>query len=136
MTFVASLGAYLRSYAPLTDLVGQRIYPVRAPDSTTSPYVVYKVRIKADNTLTEASPLDVATVTVSAYATGDATHSGYEQAHDVAAAVRSALNFFRGTMGGGVSVEGSETPDSEDSEAAEFGTFCVDTTAEIFYRPQ
>lgn len=135
MTFVESLGAYLRVYGGLAALVDQRIYPVRAQDDTQSPYVVYRVSIQPENVLAESAPIDLATVTITACSTGDPSNSGYEQAHAVADQIRAALGYFRGALAaGGSSSEGSSVISSDDNEDAQFGVFEVVTTAEMYYQ--
>jgi len=136
MDFVQSLGSYLRSYAGLAALVGQRIYPVRAPDNPRSPYVVYRVSIQCENTLTESSPLDLAVITATGCSTGDSTHAGYEQAHQVADQIRAAIGFFRGSLAvSGKESAGSSTTLIEDNDAADFGVFEVAVTTEMYYQP-
>jgi gamma-glutamyltranspeptidase len=91
------LTAYLKAYAGLTAKVGQRIYPVKFPQSTTMPCVVFQ-RIDTPRELTHDS----------AGATGDLAHprfqmevwaETYAAGKEIVDLVRAALNGKKGVMG-------------------------------------
>jgi hypothetical protein len=95
--------AYLSTYANLVAKVGVKIYPVRFPQSTTMPCVVYQ-RIDTPRVLT----MDTSG------ASGDLTNprfqfevwaETYKAGKEISDILRAALNGKTGTLsGGGVSV--------------------------------
>lgn len=133
MTFAESLGTYLASYAGLAALVSNRIFPVRAPDQCQLPYVVYRLRIEPENTLTN-SPIDIAHITISVFSRESTVQSAYAQAHAIADQVRDALAFFKAELAaGGLASEGSLVMSVEDGDAAEFGILEAIVEAEMGY---
>lgn len=136
MTFAESIGTYLHNHSGLAALVGTRIYPVRAPDSPTFPYVTYRIRVEPEDVLTGGAPIDRATITLSAFARTGTGTSGYALAHSVADQLRAALAYFRGTLAAsGASSEGSLMTSTEDGESSEFGVFETVTEVEMYYCP-
>lgn len=92
------LTAYLKAYAGLTALVGSRIYPVKFPQTTTMPCVVFQ-RIDTPRELTHDS----------SGAAGDLAHprfqieawsETYHAGKDIVDVLRSALNGKSGDLGG------------------------------------
>ena len=132
-TFVESLGTYLQQNAGIAALVSGRVYPVRTPDNPTIPYVVYRVRLEPENTLTVA-PITKAMITITVAARTTPSTSGYFTAHAIADAIRDALAYFKGTLKtSGVDSQGSLVMSTEDGEAAEFGVFETITEAEMWF---
>jgi len=88
----------------LTDLVGQRIYYVKAPQNVSNPYVVFsKISASREHDHDGASGLVPARVIFSIFA------ETYREVKLIAGQIQSALQAFKGTMGGdgGVSVNGA-----------------------------
>lgn len=87
-----AIRALLVADATVTGLVGQRIYPLIAPQPPTRPFVVYTVtggdRWHSDE---GGSGLASPRVQVNAYA------ETYAGAHEIAAAIRDALDGYAGT---------------------------------------
>lgn len=74
--------------APLTALVGARIYPETAPDEASLPFVVYTIR--AGEQSDGNAPMQPVTITANAYAESDG------QAEAVGQAVAAVLDGFNG----------------------------------------
>lgn len=87
------IGAIIRtallSSAPLTALVGTRVYPELAPDEAALPFVVYTIR--AGDAADGSVPMWPVTVTANAYGESDG------QAESVGQAVRAVLDGFNGS---------------------------------------
>ena len=102
----AELAVYtiLKNDAPVAALVGTRIFPSLAPQNAANPLIVYQ-RISADRitSLDGPSGLSWARVQVDCYA------ETYAGAKTLSAAIRVALEGYRGTVGGvrvgGISLE-------------------------------
>lgn len=88
----AVLRSALVANATVTALLGARVYPVLAPASAALPFVTWR-RTGIERSQTLGSPMGVPRVTVeySIYATT------YEQARDVADAMRVCLDGYGGT---------------------------------------
>lgn len=85
--------ARLLASAEVTALVGQKIFPIVAVQSTPAPYVTYcRTSVKPGYTKDRKSLTDTATVEVTIYA------PTYEQSIAVMNAVDNALQGFRGTL--------------------------------------
>jgi hypothetical protein len=92
--------ARLAGASPVTALVGTRIFPMVSQTPSQPPYVVYStVGGTTWNSMSGQTGLAQSRVQVDAYATT------YASAQAIAAAVRDALDGFRG-MAGGVRVGG------------------------------
>lgn len=81
--------------AALETDAGPRVYTGNAPQNTAPPYVVL-ARVgepRAERTLDGTVILNRATFALNAYG------ATYEQAHAIAAALKTALDGYRGTMG-------------------------------------
>ena len=85
----------LSNAAPLTALVGTKIYPVSAPQTTAFPFVVYSI---GGGNVTDqkdgSSPIDDNGLEIDCYA------KSYRDAHGVANAIRTALDDYSGTAAG------------------------------------
>lgn len=88
--------ARLANFAGLTALVGDRIYPIRAPQNVTLPYVVYAEQAPIDESpnLEDSGGLLTSRVQVDAWGTTA------KQAAQVGDQARKALRDFSGTVGG------------------------------------
>lgn len=95
MIIEQALTTYLLAQSGITDLVGQRIHFVKAPQDVANPYIVFlKVSAPREHSHDGASGMAVTRFQFSCFAN---TYSG---AKDVAAAVQTALQAYQGTMGG------------------------------------
>ena len=115
MVLEEGLTAYLKAYAALIALVGAKIYPVRFPQTTTMPCVVFQ-RIDTPRELTHDT----------SGATGTLAHprfqfevwaETYENGKDIVDVLRAALNGKTGDVGG-VTVRAALV----DNESVEYST--------------
>lgn len=84
----------------VTDLIGERLYYVRAPQDVVKPYVVFfKVSGLREYSHDGASELAQPRFQFSCFATI------YYEAKQIAEAIRAAIEAFSGTMGGESGVE-------------------------------
>ena len=95
MSAEIAIYAVLAADSGVTDLVGTRIYPVRALRGASLPYITYQ-RIST----VRRHPLDRPTDLADARVQVDCWAGSYAEAKTLAAAVRSALAGYRGTAGG------------------------------------
>ena len=87
----------LSAVAGVTALVSTRIYPDMAPQNAVFPYIVFqKLNTSPTDTKEGVSPLDKLLVQVDCYS------NNYDNAHSLAAAVRTALDRYTGTINGHV----------------------------------
>jgi len=97
-----ALFSKLDGTSAITALVGHRIEYIRARQDVKSPYIVFQKisDIPKAKTLDGASPLQEARFQISVFA------SSYKTCKDIADAIQTAIDGFKGTMGGtgGVSV--------------------------------
>ena len=85
---------YLRTVSQVATLVGQKIYPVRAPQGIDRPFVVWdRIGVERQQMDCAASPLVKGLYQFACYGVS------YQQAMDVHAAIWSALQDFHGLMG-------------------------------------
>lgn len=133
MSLAASLFDYLRSYAPLTALIGSRLYAVRSPERTASdiqPLVVMRLA-------NEEQESDLGGAAVNLRVADYEFHcmaTGYTLAHDMAEAVRTALTGYRGAMGD-VTVQATAFSGARDDEQADLGLFIVPVEYRLWYKP-
>ena len=84
----------------VTNLIGERLYYVKAPQDVTKPYVVFfKASGPREYSHNGASALARPRFQFSCFATT------YYQAKQIAEAIRAAIEAFSGTMGGAGGVE-------------------------------
>jgi len=81
------LFALLSQAAPVTALVGPRIYPLRAPEGQPRPYVLYQLISRVPDGAPACHFGDVARVQLSLFA------DSYAQVSALAAACRAVLHF-------------------------------------------
>lgn len=87
----------LSAASGVTALVSTRIYPDMAPQNTTFPYIVFqKLQTQPTDTKEGVSKLDKILVQVDCYS------NNYDNAHSLAASVRTALDRYTGTINGHV----------------------------------
>ena len=87
----------LSAASGVTALVSTRIYPDMAPQNDTFPYIVFqKLQTKPTDTKEGVSKLDKILVQVDCYS------NNYDNTHSLAAAVRTALDRYTGTINGHV----------------------------------
>ena len=85
----------LSANAGVTALVSTRIYPDMATQNTAFPFVVYSVQgLTPSDTKDGASKLDMVDVSIMSFA------KTYAEAQDIAAACRTALDRYSGTVSG------------------------------------
>jgi len=95
----------------ITDLVGERIHYVKAPQDVEAPYIVFfKVSSPREHSHDGASGLARARFQFSCFA------DSYYEAKQIVIAIQSAIQAFSGIMGGagGVNVEGCFYADETD----------------------
>ena len=79
----------------LSGLVGTKIYPVKAPQRVTFPYIVYSLSSTDPTDQKDGvSPVDDNTLEVDCYA------DSYRTAHTIALSIRAALDDYSGTVQG------------------------------------
>jgi len=111
MVIEEALYEHLKNNAGVFALVGNRIYPIEAPQEAALPYLVYQ-RISGLRVRSHSGPSGLAHPRFQI--TGAAVT--YPALRSVMNAVRVALDGFRGTMGGGVGVGAALVENEMDSE--------------------
>lgn len=134
MTFAAALRAHLIANSTLAALVGTRIFPVIVPapgegQAWAGDALSYSLLAAAPSEGMNASrearrEWEIAAVS-----------SDYDRAHQIAAAVEAALDFFSGIMGGtgGVRVLSCRRESMSDASDFELGLYAVVQTYEVRY---
>ena len=108
MTLQTSLYASLAAYAGLTALVGTRIYPVRAPQDVTLPYVVlHRISGVREQTITRSVGSTSVRVQASCFSDRYTTDGSNYGADEVRAQVRAAFLAYV-TGSGGVTIHDLE----------------------------
>tara|TARA_R110000868_G_scaffold29889_25_gene111159 strand:+ start:5052 stop:5459 length:408 start_codon:yes stop_codon:yes gene_type:complete len=101
MSAEAAVYARLSGYSGLTDLVGDRIYPMVIPPEKRGDAVTYQLIGTTPTPAMRAdAPLTRSRIQVSCYGTKTSSQSAYASAKAVRDQVVAALNRFRGTVGG------------------------------------
>ena len=124
MDIETALMTYLLAQSGITALVGQKIHFMRAPQSTSTPYIIVS-KIDAPRSYTHdgADGLVTARFQLSCFA------DKYGDAKSVVSAIQTAMNAFScpGTMGGdgGVTVGAIFYDDETDLDPGESGPFGV-----------
>ena len=95
-TFEDALYAILAAASGVAALVGTRIYPDRAPDLFTSPYIVYQL-ISGSRDQTQESAISLSTQRFQLDCIAPASSS---EAKILAAEVKNALHGYTGTIAG------------------------------------
>ena len=111
MVIEEALYEHLKNNAGVSALVGNRIYPIEAPQEAALPYLVYQ-RISGPRVRSHSGPSGLAHPRFQITGAAEA----YPALRNVLNAVRVALDGFRGTMGGGVSVGAALVENELDSE--------------------
>ena len=87
----------LSATSGVTSLVSTRIYPDMAPQNAAFPYIVFqKLSTQPTDTKEGVSPLDKILVQIDCYS------GSYDTSHTIAAAIRTALDRYSGTINGHV----------------------------------
>lgn len=105
--------AILSANAGVTALISTRIYPTVIPQDVALPAVAYQ-RISTRPLHTQGNPATIARIRVQTTALA----TTYAQAKSVAAAVKAALNGYRGTSGN-ITVRAATLADEADGYASE-----------------
>lgn len=94
-----ALYARLQAVGSFTALAGSRVYPEKAAQNPSSPYVTYEVLRSERATAMGSDPGNVTTeVRFHIWAQTTASVLAFDSARAVAAAMRSALQRWRGTL--------------------------------------
>ena len=109
----------LKNDGDVSALVGLRIYPIHAPQGSDYPLITYKIDNGAvfNGTKDGASTLDFIPIVVGCFASDT-----YEAATDLAEKVRSALEFYSGTVAG-ITISNVTMDDYEDDFDTETDEF-------------
>lgn len=103
MRIEAAVSQYLAAQPGITQLIGDRIYPVKLPQDPVMPAVTYhRISTAPVKTLDGANPsYQRVRLQFSCWGEDDpGRSSGYASAKAVAAQIRKVLQDYRGTMGG------------------------------------
>lgn len=122
MTIEQALMTYLLAQTGITTLVGQRIYFVRAPQETETPYIaISKIDAPREHSHDGSSQLAHPRFQFSIFA------DTYGEIKPIAAALQTALQGYTGTMGGagGVFVGNCLYDNETDLDPGEQGLFGV-----------
>lgn len=122
MSAAKAMRARLVGDSTLTGLIAQRIYPGKAPQDPTLPYVVYS-RISTTRTSTLGGPTRVAEARMQL----DIIATSQASAEQVANAVRNRLDGYTGTSAS-VVVLSSVVEDEQDMSEA------IDGSDSLYYR--
>lgn len=122
MSAAKAMRARLVSDATITGLVGTRVYPGKAPQDVTLPYVVYS-RISTTRTPTLNGPTNVPETRIQL----DVIANSQASAEQVATALRNRLDGFTG-VSASVAVLSSVVEDEQDLSEA------IDGSDSLYYR--
>jgi hypothetical protein len=126
------LYSYLISKTAITALVATRIYPLIAPEGAAYPFLIYqRISTQHEHNMAGSSGLATATVQLDAYS------DTYAEAKSIGNAIRTALDGYRGSMGG-TFVSRCHIGDERDllditNVADEFGSFRWSADFKIAY---
>ena len=114
----------LTNASGVTDIVSTRIYPVTAPQGTAFPFVVYStISSIPQNTKDVPAAVDHVRLQIDCYAKSTASISGYDQAEQLAAAVRAAIDGVTPGTYAGVLVDGIRFEQENDAIEEEINVF-------------
>ena len=122
MSAAKAMRARLVSDATITGLVGTRVYPGKAPQDVTLPYVVYS-RVSTTRTPTLNGPTNVPETRIQL----DVIANSQASAEQVATALRNRLDGFTG-VSASVTVLSSVVEDEQDLSEA------IDGSDSLYYR--
>ena len=130
LSLPACIDAYMAAQVSFTALVSDRLYPERADQDATAPYVTYHLELRPSEDSLDLSAAGLpATGMIDASLDFIALSRSYDQVFQVAEIIRTVLSDFRGVMGGGTgllvgSVQWVETQGGYiPGETAELGLF-------------
>lgn len=118
--------------AGVSALIGTKVYPLRAPQVQTAPYITWHVintltyGTKANPDNNGESPVDRLTVQINCVA------GNYTTASDIAAAVRTAIDRYPDTQIFGIDINGIDFNDESDTYDDEVNLYM--TIVEYFIR--
>jgi len=143
LTLPACIDAFMAAQAKFTALVSDRLYPERADQDATAPYVTYHLELRpSEDSLDLASAGLPATGMIDASLDFIALSRSYDEAFQVAEVIRTVMSDFKGLMGGGSgllvgSVQWLETQGGYiPGETAELGLFGALVKFVLQYIPQ
>ncbi len=128
MAIEQAIFSILTADATLSGLVGARVYPVRASQDGSEPYIEFEFDgLVPEITLDGALNYDYQRVTFNVYA------PTYDAAQSVARAIRGVLQNYTGTVSG-VTITYCQLNQQTDSDEFDVGLFSVTATYELQYR--
>lgn len=134
MTISGSLATYLLSVAGVTALIADRLHPEVAESlNETRPLVTYSIEERRAEESTD-SLIDLMEVNLTVKALCD----NYDEAFEVAHAIRRALEFYKGIMGGasGLRVEMCALDGIAGDYNGEFDAYATFSNYTLQYIPQ
>ena len=138
MTFQGGLFGYVTGVTDVSQLIGKRFYPVRAPDNEQTPYAVYKFADRVDaNPLDGPAPYAKARLLISVYCAdeeGRTAIAAYDLAWEVAEALRQALTYFKGDMSG-TAILGLLLERMDDADDPDLGIYEVQSEYSVIFTP-
>lgn len=130
MTIEEAITAHLLADAGVAALVATRVYPVKMPQRPTYPAVTY-FRVSGPREHSQSGPSGLAHPRFQL----DCMAATYAGAKTLAAAVRLALDGFRGSMGGGggVDVNAVFIEDDRDDQDDDIQVYWVSLDAVVWH---
>jgi hypothetical protein len=130
MTIESALGVALAQIPDVTALIGNRVFPVAAPQTAGRPFVTYK-RVPGDVNYTQGGESDLKRATFQVAAVAET----YDTVIALAQAIRDGLSGKRGALGdGSVKVSPIFLRDPEDAWNQETGLFVRTQELRILYK--
>lgn len=129
MSLESALASEIKAVPAVAALIGDRVYPVAAPQTSANPFVTYR-RIPGEVLYTQQGETNIqkASFQISAVA------QEYETAIALASAIRSGLSGKRALGDGSITLNGIFFNDPEDSWNQETGLFVRSQGCTITYR--
>lgn len=133
MTISGVLATYIVADFGVSALIGDRLFPERALQETQRPYAVYHIEERRAEESTD-SLVGLMEVSFECAAVSD----DYDGAFEVAHAIRAALEFFKGMMGGpaGLQIEMSLLDDIIGGYIPDYDLFTANAKFSLQYVPQ
>lgn len=100
MTISEAIATHLLSVTELDAYIDGRLFPEQALEKTESPYIVYHLEIREPE-----QPIDQGVLFLEAILDLFVLSRSYDQAFAIADLLRTELNYFKATMGGGSGVQ-------------------------------
>lgn len=133
MTISGVLATYILADPGVAALLVDRLFPERALQETQRPYAVYHIEERRAEESTD-SLVDLMEVRFDCTAVSDDYDASFELAH----AIRKALEFFKGVMGGtgGLQIEMSILDDIIGGYIPDYDLFTANAKFSLQYVPQ